>query len=735
MICKNCGMENVPESKFCARCGIKLLTESDLTAPTAVMAEPAPIAPPVEEAEAPVVEEPMQEKTEVEPPVMEKTATQEPVAEEPQEPEEPVFAWEPQAYAQTAPVWTVAEPVQQNEQPAKKKKKLLWPILIGVLVLLIGMAAALYFTGTLDSLLGREEVQEEDISGYYVLQSVQVDGEALADEELVWGDYALFLLLNDDGTAVFFNGTALVACTFENGELKPDEGESMAYRAEDEKLTLTTAEGTLTFQKSEDAAPDLEELQKALDTPLEIGYFKFASAKIGDEEYDAKDLSGEDSFLLLYEDGTGIFYAEMIQDVRWEDGLIYPEGEKDDAANYRVDKDGFEMYDNSEDDIVYYFERSDETPPDIEKLREELSLPGYYIMTELTMGEQSLNISDFEENYEAVGMELPFLLVNEDGTAVLYSGTGIEDMQWDETSIWPVDAPNEKVEYQLSGGILIIENAEMGMTFERSDEEAPDIEALREKLKEPQNDTPSSVDLTGEYELYAFDMGSGMTETSGVKMILNADGTGIFSDSMNVTWSDSNLKVGTVVYTYEIDAEGNLIIDGADGKFWFKPIKKAESRWSGDWYGFWMVSECTGEMASYDEQWWDLCARSTDNGDGTYTITFWDEDLNSVEDPIGVIDFKLLDSGEIESQEGWFYMDTVSNELSSDNELTGTEDMLILEGTYSDDKCSYTYTIYLRPWGTLWEDLDESWLPYYYEQWYLPLIEAGKAMPDVFEVS
>ena len=37
--------------------------------------------------------------------------------------------------------------------------------------------------------------------------------------------------------------------------------------------------------------------------------------------------------------------------------------------------------------------------------------------------------------------------------------------------------------------------------------------------------------------------------------------------------------------------------------------------------------------------------------------------------------------------------------------------------------------IYLRPWGSRWPGSEDE-KPYYYESWYLPLIEAGEAMPD-----
>ena len=51
-------------------------------------------------------------------------------------------------------------------------------------------------------------------------------------------------------------------------------------------------------------------------------------------------------------------------------------------------------------------------------------------------------------------------------------------------------------------------------------------------------------------------------------------------------------------------------------------------------------------------------------------------------------------------------------------------------GTVQDGEDSYDYTIVLRPWGKIWDDVEEDLLPYYYDDWYLPLIEAGAEMPD-----
>ncbi|MBR0341436.1 MAG: hypothetical protein IJH64_04220 [Oscillospiraceae bacterium] len=53
------------------------------------------------------------------------------------------------------------------------------------------------------------------------------------------------------------------------------------------------------------------------------------------------------------------------------------------------------------------------------------------------------------------------------------------------------------------------------------------------------------------------------------------------------------------------------------------------------------------------------------------------------------------------------------------------KDILILEGTVETDQGSFAFELYLRPWGTLWDDvmaLDPTGMPSNYRAWYLPRI-------------
>lgn len=58
------------------------------------------------------------------------------------------------------------------------------------------------------------------------------------------------------------------------------------------------------------------------------------------------------------------------------------------------------------------------------------------------------------------------------------------------------------------------------------------------------------------------------------------------------------------------------------------------------------------------------------------------------------------------------------------------DDLIRIDGYYENGEDGYHYEIYLRPWGTYWDDVDEGTHPYSYDDWYLPLIKAGKPMPD-----
>ena len=169
--------------------------------------------------------------------------------------------------------------------------------------------------------------------------------------------------------------------------------------------------------------------------------------------------------------------------------------------------------------------------------------------------------------------------------------------------------------------------------------------------------------------------------------------------------------------------------------------------WEGDWYGWWIIYEGKGEWVEAEDVAFDVCGRiSVDPGTGTGHVSLWDEDEGSNQYRWEV-DVAFTegsdDRGIMCSTDGTFrgampYGDWVVD--PNEYPYSDFENFICIQGTYSEGANSgYTYYIFLRPWGTRWEDIrngDMSQMPYtdmmpiHYDTWYLPLISAGKSMPS-----
>ena len=157
--------------------------------------------------------------------------------------------------------------------------------------------------------------------------------------------------------------------------------------------------------------------------------------------------------------------------------------------------------------------------------------------------------------------------------------------------------------------------------------------------------------------------------------------------------------------------------------------------WNGDWYGWWKMTGCYGDYESMEGSWWDVCGVIDIGTDYTGTITLWDEDYTRSE-PMASAQVSLSEAGTGEhgtvmSEGGWFTNVALEHaDWIVDPSLLEYDDMIWISGDYEDGDDEFHYDIYLRPWGLYWEDMDESGYPYRYTDWYLPLIDAGKSMPD-----
>ena len=165
--------------------------------------------------------------------------------------------------------------------------------------------------------------------------------------------------------------------------------------------------------------------------------------------------------------------------------------------------------------------------------------------------------------------------------------------------------------------------------------------------------------------------------------------------------------------------------------------------WNGAWYGWWTMTGCSGAYESMAGQWWDACAVIDIGSDYTGTVTIWDEDYSRA-DPMSQASVTLNSAGvgehgTVMSESGYFtnlpleHADWIVDPAIN-SRFPDIENMICIEGWYEDGEDEFYYEVYLRPWGQLWDDFAADYpddVPYYYDDWYLPLVEAGSAMPDV----
>ena len=165
--------------------------------------------------------------------------------------------------------------------------------------------------------------------------------------------------------------------------------------------------------------------------------------------------------------------------------------------------------------------------------------------------------------------------------------------------------------------------------------------------------------------------------------------------------------------------------------------------WNGAWYGWWTMTGCSGAYESMAGQWWDACAVIDIGMDYTGTVTIWDEDYSRA-DPMSQATVTLNSAGvgehgTVMSESGYFtnlpleHADWIVDPAIN-SRFPDVENMICIEGWYEDGEDEFYYEVYLRPWGQLWDDFAADYpddIPYYYDDWYLPLVESGSAMPDV----
>ncbi len=147
-----------------------------------------------------------------------------------------------------------------------------------------------------------------------------------------------------------------------------------------------------------------------------------------------------------------------------------------------------------------------------------------------------------------------------------------------------------------------------------------------------------------------------------------------------------------------------------------------------DWYGWWKMDRCSGDWSKMYGYFWDCCAEIDRDGEGGLRLILWDEDLPKETRLAEAV--LAEDEGELRCLSGSFLDRELAKSdwtLMESGDECGT--LVSIEGQYKAvGKGGFHYVIYLRPWGDRWPGGEDE-RPWYYESWYLPLLDAGQPMP------
>ena len=231
-----------------------------------------------------------------------------------------------------------------------------------------------------------------------------------------------------------------------------------------------------------------------------------------------------------------------------------------------------------------------------------------------------------------------------------------------------------------------------------------------------------------------------LTEANRLIVRLDPGGSGVIEGSSadgRVLWRYEDgivyLRAGNAVLSGTV--EGNeLILQSEDetrlhfvrenrGEAAEEEKPSAENPFLDSWYGWWKIEDSQGKMPI---TWYDCCAVFEAQENGTILMTLWDED-GSRADPLSQVRFKP-EKDALVSLSGYFaYMEIRGGEWR----LTEADPaILIPDIQHHAEGEDFRATVYLRRWGQSWSSTPEEQRPFYYEDWYLPLLKQKAEMPD-----
>ena len=370
--------------------------------------------------------------------------------------------------------------------------------------------------------------------------------------------------------------------------------------------------------------------------------------------------------------------------------------------------------------------------------------------------------------YDAVSADGDWIELQEKGKVILFIMDNEYEGKWTldgETIV--IKQSGDEFTGTLKNGTLEVDLVGMHYTFRKPGAAAPETnQNTAQQPADKKPEVPEHANGPVTYKLVSASAdgeeisGELLEMMGGGWIIFNGDGTGtfaLFGENDPITYDDTHIMAGEDKIAYTLTDSGMefAMEDGSafvleitdetpvlpepgseeDPEAPEDPGVPADSGlelWAGDYYGYWIIETVWETQQDWLEEdlYWDCCATVEINPDGTGTLILWDENF-SKDDPLAQLEISVSESGEAArfcSEEGLF----LGAPLEHADWLWYTDDteygdMFVIDGAFEAEGEDFWYCIYLRPWGVDWSDVEanDEVMPYYYYDWYLPMVEDG----------
>lgn len=316
---------------------------------------------------------------------------------------------------------------------------------------------------------------------------------------------------------------------------------------------------------------------------------------------------------------------------------------------------------------------------------------GYYGFDCIVSGDQKLNAASLGSGSDYYTY---YIKLYSNGTAQVYTGSEIADCTWKHGTIRS-SATNEDIPYTIEDESLRIDTGDITIVFRRLSED-PDYD---QHLSDMSPDTSSTA--------------ASAPTSAPIPSSAPAASPAPVPSSAPV----ASPKQEVISSLFNTDTNSSSF-----------------STWAGTWYGYWTIYMPTGDYSDMQFYCYDCCVEIEHLSENEVGIVMYDELCQS---DTCVFDIVATDFSSVVdyahafcSDYSLFGVQQESNLLVWDNSES-VPNQLVFAGEYEDDKGSFNYFVIVCPWGTLWDDTS---MLYYYDSWYLPLIEAGRMPTDVIGV-